>query len=194
MRQRRILVINGHPDASLDRFAAALVGAYVRGASSAGHQIRRIDVGGLDFPLVRSQAEFTAHAPPAVIREAQEAIAWADHLVLVFPLWMGGAPAVLKGFLEQVFRYGFALSAPGKGTMKGLLKGRSARLVVTMGMPALAFRWIFGAFGVRSLERGLLWISGVSPVRRLVLGEVEGRASRRAKWLRDLEALGRAGG
>jgi putative NADPH-quinone reductase len=190
---RRILVINGHPDPSPTRFAAALAGAYVRGASGAGHQIRRIDVGALDFPLLRSQAEFTDSTPPEVIREAQEAIAWADHLVLIFPLWLGGAPAVLKGFLEQVFRYGFAISPPGKGVMKGLLGGRSARLVVTMGMPAPIFRWMFGAFGARSLERGLLWISGVSPIRRTVLGGVEGPAARRAKWLTDMQALGRAG-
>ena len=187
----RILVINGHPDASPDRFAAALAGAYVRGASAAGHQIRRLDVGALDFPLIRSQAAFRDAAPPAAIREAQEAIAWADHLVIVFPLWLGGAPALLKGFLEQVFRYGFAVNPPDQ-PMKGLLGGRSARLIVTMGMPAAIFRWLFGAFGVRSLERGVLWISGVSPIRRSVLGGVDGPANRRAKWLRDMNALGRA--
>lgn len=189
---RRILVINGHPDPSSARFAAALAGAYVRGANAAGHQIRRLDVGALDFPLIRSQADFTDVEPPPAIREAQDAIAWADHLVIIFPLWLGGAPAVLKGFLEQVFRYGFALSPPGQA-MKGLLAGRSARLVVTMGMPAIIFRGLFGAFGVRSLERGLLWISGVSPIRRSVVGGVEGSARRRAKWLAHMHELGQAG-
>lgn len=186
----KILVINGHPDPRPERLAAALAGAYVRGASAAGHQIRRLDVGAVDFPLIRSQDAFLEAAPPAIL-EAQEAIVWADHLVIIFPLWLGGAPAVLKGFLEQVFRYGFAVSPPGQ-TMRGLLKGRSARLVVTMGMPALIFRGLFGAFGARSLERGLLWISGVSPIRRSVLGGVEGPAGRREKWLRDIYALGRS--
>jgi putative NADPH-quinone reductase len=187
---RRILVINGHPDARPERLAAALAGAYIRGASGAGHQIRRLDVGAIDFPLIRRQAEFLDAAPPA-IREAQEAIAWAEHLVVIFPLWLGGAPALLKGFLEQVFRYGFAVSPPGEA-VRGLLKGRSARLVVTMGMPAIAFRWVFGAFGVRSLERGLLWVSGVGPIRRSILGEVAGSPSRRAKWLQDMYALGQS--
>ena len=187
---RRILVINGHPDPHPERFAAALADAYVRGASSAGHQIRRLDVGALDFPLIRSEAEFMA-PPPAPIRDAQGAVAWADHLVIIFPLWLGGAPAALKAFLEQVFRYGFALNPPGQA-MKGLLAGRSARLVVTMGMPALVFRGISGAFGVRSLERGLLWLCGVSPIRHSVLGGVGGPGSRRAKWLLDVQALGRA--
>jgi len=189
---RKILVINGHPDPSPKRFAAALAGAYVLGASAAGHQIRRLDVGALSYPMIRSQAEFQDEPAPPVIREAQDAVAWADHLVIIFPLWLGGAPAVLKGFLEQVFRYGFALSPPGSA-MKGLLSGRSARLVVTMGMPALVFRGVFGAFGVRSVERGLLWICGVSPIRRVVLGGVDGPEERRAKWLRELKALGEAG-
>jgi putative NADPH-quinone reductase len=188
---RKVLVINGHPDPSCERFASALAGAYVAAASKAGHQIRRIDVGALQFDLIRTQAEFTDQEPPQVIREAQESIAWADHLVIIFPLWLGTAPAVLKGFLEQVFRYGFALSRPGE-PIRGLLRGRSARLIVTMGMPAPAFRWIFGGFGVRTLERGLLWISGVSPIRHTILGGVDGEPARRRAWLAEVGRLGSA--
>lgn len=186
---RRILVINGHPDPGAERFAAALAGAYIRGASLAGHQIRRLDIGALDFPVIRSATEFTDRPPPQQIREAQEAILWADHLVIIFPLWLGAAPAVLKAFLEQVFRYGFAISRPGE-SLKGLLKGRSARVIVTMSMPAPAFRWAFDAAGLRSLVRGVLWLSGVSPIRSTVLGGVEGSPARRARWLRDIQDLG----
>lgn len=188
----RVLVINGHPDPAAERLCAALAEAYVRGAHRAGHEVRRIDVGAADFPLIRSAADFTQGGPPPAMKVAQEAVAWADHLVLVFPLWLGGAPALLKGFLEQVFRYGFAISSPGEG-VKGLLKGKSARLVVTMGMPAQAFRWIFGAFGSRSLERGLLWICGISPIRRTLFGAVETVSPEaRAGWLAKMEALGAA--
>jgi putative NADPH-quinone reductase len=186
---RRILVINGHPDPGPERFAAALAGAYIKGASLAGHQIRRLDVGALDFPLIRSAAQFIDREPPSCIREAQEAVLWADHLVIIFPLWLGSPPAVLKAFLEQVFRYGFAVSPPGQ-PMKGLLKGRSARVIVTMGMPAPAFRWAFDAAGLKSLVRGVLWLSGVSPIRSTVLGGVEAEPARRARWLRDVQDLG----
>jgi len=77
--------------------------------------------------------------------------------------------------------------------MRRLLKGRSARVIVTMGMPAPIFRWVFDAAGLRSLVRGLLWISGVSPVRRTIIGEVEGSAARRADWLRRMTRLGAQG-
>jgi putative NADPH-quinone reductase len=61
---------------------------------------------------------------------------------LGFPLWLASMPALLKGFFEQALRPGFALGPTEPGRMwKKLLKGRSARIVVTMGMPALVYRW-----------------------------------------------------
>ena len=78
------------------------------------------------------------------LRPAQEAIAWAHHLVIVYPLWLGTMPALLKGFLEQVLRPGLAISAASSATgWKTLLNGGSARIVVTMGMRALADRWYY---------------------------------------------------
>lgn len=187
----RILVINGHPDARPERLCSALADAYVRGAHRAGHEVRRVDVGELEFPLIRSRDEFLTPPPPA-IREIQDALKAANHIVIIYPLWVGGTPGLLKGFLEQVFRYGVALTAPGE-PMQGLLKGRTARIVVTMGMPAAAFRLMFGGYGLKSLTRGLLWISGVSPIRSTVLGGVETASpGRRDAWLRKLESLGAA--
>ena len=129
------------------------------------------------------------------VAELQAAIAAADHLVLIYPLWLGGPPALLKGWLEQVFRYGFALAAPGEAKgVKGLLAGRSARVVVTMGMPAAVFRWIFFAHGLKAVSRGILWISGISPVRESVIGNVEGGSlAHRLNWLSRMKALGEAG-
>jgi putative NADPH-quinone reductase len=86
------------------------------------------------------------------------AIVSAQHLVIVFPLWHGTMPALLKAFLEQVMRPGVALEYRKHGFSRGLLAGRSVRLVVTMGMPALIYRWYFRAHGVRGLERSILWI------------------------------------
>ena len=186
MAPRKVLIVNGHPDPSDERLCAALAGGYAKGASAAGHLVRRLDVGRLDFPLIRTAAEFAGGEPPPVIREAQAAVTWADHLVVIYPLWLGGVPALLKGFFEQVFRYGFALSADKP--MKGLLKGRSVRVIVTMGMPAPVFRWIFGAYGLKAIERGIFWISGMGPIRHTILGGVDGKPAPRA--LKTVEGLG----
>jgi putative NADPH-quinone reductase len=83
-------------------------------------------------------------------------------------------PALLKGFLEQVARPGFAFAADeGRTafTRKGLT-GRSARVVVTMGMPALVYRWYFRAHSVKSLERNILGFVGIAPVHETLIGGV----------------------
>lgn len=187
---KKIVVINGHPDPSGERFAAALAAAYLRGAIAGGHEIRRIEVGELDLPPVHSMAEFSGEAPQAA-RELQAHIAWADHLVIIYPLWLGGPPAALKAFFEQVFRYGFALGSEGR-SMKGLLKGRSARVIVTMGMPAPIFRLVFDAPGLKAVTRGILMICGVWPVRSTVIGMVEGARQARLRDLGRAERQGRA--
>jgi len=191
---KRIVIIQGHPDSDRARFGHALADAYAGAAAGAGHAVRRIEVAQLDFPLLRAAGEWNDGGLPAGLREAQAAIAWADHLVILFPLWLGTMPARLKGFLEQVLRPGFALIYKGHRFPQKGLTGKSARVVVTMGMPAFWYRWFFRAHGVRGLERSILGFCGVKPVRETLIGLVEspdGRA--RKKWLVKLGQLGRAG-
>ena len=80
-------------------------------AVSAGHELRWIRVAHLDFPLIRTREDWEKKEPPAVVREAQETILWAQHLVILYPLWMGDMPALLKAFFEQVARPGFAFAS-----------------------------------------------------------------------------------
>ena len=190
---RRIAIIQGHPDPRGNHFGHALAQAYAQGAEAAGHELRRIEVAQLEFPLLRTKEEFEKGTPPESIREAQQTIRWADHLVILYPLWHGGMPALLKAFLEQVFRHGFAMTTEGRGWPKKLLKGKSARIVVTMGMPAFFYRWYFGAHSLKSLRRNILAFSGIAPIRASLIGMVEGSDARRRKWLATMHALGRGG-
>jgi putative NADPH-quinone reductase len=187
---KRILVINGHPDPRPERFCAALVDAYASGAVAQGHEVRRLVVGELDFPLIRTRGAFEESDPPACIQEAQQLLTWAEHLVLVHPLWMGSAPAYLKGFIEQTFRYGFAMPQPGEGVPRGRLGGRSARIIVTMGMPGAAYAALFGGFGVRAMERSILRLAGIGPIRHSYIGQVESRVEVRKVWLEKVMELG----
>jgi putative NADPH-quinone reductase len=192
---KRIAIIQGHPDPAGGHLGHALADAYARGAEAAGHAVRRIDVAALDFPLLRTQAAFDREPAPAAIDEAQEILAWADHWVLFFPLWLGTLPAVLKGFLEQTLRPGFAFAAADQGMGGALLKGKSARIVVTMGMPALLYRLYFRAHGIRVLERNILRFSGIRPVRSTLFGLVEARSDQaRQRWLDRMARLGARAG
>jgi putative NADPH-quinone reductase len=189
----QVLLIQGHPDPAGGHFCHALAQAYADGVREAGHEVRTLDVAQLDFPLLRSQHAWTDEPLPPALAPAQEAIRWADHLVFFFPLWLGGMPALLKGFLEQVARPGFALARHAKNPMAAkLLKGRSARLVVTMGMPAAVYRYYFRAHSIKALERNILGFVGIAPIDETLIGMVEGMDdAARAQWLDKLRQLGR---
>ena len=188
---KHILIIQGHPDITESHLCHALAGAYAEGAEHAGHTVRRITVGELDFPLLCSRRRWYEQAPPA-IADAQASVAWADHLVLLYPLWLGTMPAQLKAFLEQVLRPGFAFSQENSGAMgRKLLTGKSARIVITMGMPALVYRWYFRAHGLKNLERNILRFVGIAPVRTTLFGLVEAVGDRKRKqWIEKMRRLG----
>ena len=188
---KHIVIIQGHPDGASRHFCHALADEYAKGAQDASHEARRLDVAQLDFPLLRTKEDFEKGEPPAAIKEAQEAIKEADHLVIVYPLWLGSMPALLKAFLEQVLRPGFAFEYQSKGMPKKLLKGTSARIVVTMGMPASVYRWVYFAHSLRSLKRNILAFCGIAPIRSTLIGNVEGMSDRqRMEWLDEVRGLG----
>lgn len=195
MRQR-ILIIQGHPDASARHLCHVLADAYAEGAQSTGHEVRRIEVAALDFPLLRSQKDWESAALPPALQPAQDDIRWCSHLIMVFPLWLGDMPALLKGFLEQVARPGFAFRYKEGDlalTEKGLT-GRSARVVVTMGMPALVYRWVFRAHSVKSLERNILGFVGIAPVHETLVGGIGHLGDEGVRqWQTKLRRLGAAG-
>lgn len=189
---RRIVVIDGHPDPDPKRFGHALAAAYVEGATEAGHEVRRIELATLEFPLLRTGADFRSRVPPPSIRACQESLAWAQHWVILYPLWLGSMPALLKAFFEQVARPGYAFAeGRGRALPKKLLAGRSARVVVTMGMPGLFYRWYYRAHSLKSLERNILAFIGVSPVRASIVGAVDAIGiAARANHLTRLRRLG----
>lgn len=190
----KVTVIQGHPDGTGGHLCHALADAYCTGARRAGHEVRVIDIGKLRFPLLRTKDAFDRDLPPQELASAQEDIGWADHLLLVYPLWLGEMPAIVKGFFEQVMRPGFAYDLGGGGkAWTGRLHGKTARVVVTMGMPAAVYRWYFGAHSLKSLRRNILSFVGIKPVRATLIGLVDvANAQRRAGWLTNLEKLGAA--
>ncbi|MCA3159682.1 MAG: NAD(P)H-dependent oxidoreductase [Burkholderiales bacterium] len=181
---KRIAIILGHPDASHERFCYALAEAYKQGAQQGGHECRLIEVGRLNFSLLRCRSEWEADAE-ADIQEAQETLSWAEHWVIIYPLWLGDMPALLKAFLEQVLRPGFALQYEN-GWPKSLLKGKSAHLIVTTGMPALAYHWFYGAHSLKSLKRNVLQLCGIQSVRSTVIGSIEAKTQQRSDWLQKI--------
>jgi putative NADPH-quinone reductase len=189
---KRIAIIQGHPDPRGRHLGHALAQAYAKGAEQAGNEIKIIEVASLQFSFIRSKEEWETGVAPDAIRDAQRTIGWADHLVILYPLWLGSMPALLKAFLEHVFRPEAAIAKSEDGkSWKKLLTGKSARIVVTMGMPAFVYRWYFRAHSLKSLERNILQFSGVRPIKASLFGLIEARSeAAREKWLARMRALG----
>ncbi|WP_308909927.1 NAD(P)H-dependent oxidoreductase [Pseudokordiimonas caeni] len=189
---RNILILQGHPDGRGGHFCHALASAYAESAAKAGHTVRTVEIARLEgLAFMTDPADFAKPAP-APIAAVQQAVMECDHIVIIFPLWLGMLPAILKAFLEQLSRAEFALGANDKGGWPAQnLKGRSAHVIVTMGMPAFAFRLFFRAHGVKALETAFLRISGIKPVKNTYIGGVEAIGDKgRQKWLERIRNAG----
>lgn len=140
---RRITIVQGHPDPAGQHLLHAMADAYADAATAAGHQVRRIEVAKLEYPLLRTQEDFETGALPPGLEQSREDMRWAEHWVFLFPLWHGTMPALLKGFLEHIFRPGFAMEYKEGGFPKRLLAGRSARIIVDHGNAGASLPMVF---------------------------------------------------
>ena len=187
---KRILVVLGHP--ADQSFCRALADRYEAGAVAAGHQVRRLSLGDLSFdPLLHGGYGKEQPLEPDLVA-AQADIAWAGHLVFVYPVWWGGLPSLLKGFIDRVFLPGFAFRyRPGSRYWDRLLAGRSAQLLVTMDTPPWYYRWINRMPAHHQMKRTILEFSGIRPVAIESFGSIRASSpAMRDGWLLRAEALG----
>jgi putative NADPH-quinone reductase len=194
---KHVVIVQGHPDPERRHFCHALADAYAAGARAAGPEVVFVDVARLQFPLARSRDDLENGTTPQAIRNAQDTLRHADHVVLFYPVWNGAVPALLKGFLEQTFRTSFVFpdAKPEDRTgfwsyfsQRKALTGKSGRVVATMQMPAFVYRWYFHPHP----EKNTLRLSGVGPIRETLIGLVEAPdGRRRERWLSKMNVLGR---
>ncbi|MET1412748.1 NAD(P)H-dependent oxidoreductase [Roseibium sp. HPY-6] len=189
---KTILILDGHPDPDNEHLCHALAKAYSVGAERAAHRPKLVRVADLDFPILRKPSDFTSEPSPETIRPVRDALLEADHLVLIYPLWLGTLPAYTKAFLEQLLHYDTAFErSVGDRWPKGKMRGKSARIVLTTGMPALAYKLWYGAHSLKSLKRNILGFVGFKPVRSTVFGMVEhAEPAQVGRWLKTMEKLG----
>ena len=142
-------IVYAHPEPT--SFTAALKDAGVRALQGAGYTVEVSDLYAEGFNPVAGRHDFTTVANATrfhyqneqghahqhngyaadVLRE-QQRFAKADLLVVHFPLWWGGMPAILKGWFDRVLAYGFAY-ADGKRYDSGYFRGRRGILCVATG-------------------------------------------------------------
>jgi putative NADPH-quinone reductase len=185
-----IVVVVGH--ARMNTFCEALGEAYCEGARSAGHTVHLFVTSKMTFDPILHEGFTRVQELEPDLEVAHDAMMAANHLVFIFPLWLGTLPAIFKGFLERVLQPDLVEPAQ-KGKFTKPLKGKSARIVVTMGMPGFIYRWYFGAYALRMMKRNILSFVGVSPIRSTIYGSIENVSpEKRQSWLKEMHSLGAA--
>lgn len=180
---RKVLILQGHPNK--DSYCAALAEAYRQGAEAAGHDVRLIQLIELQFdPILRVSRAGDQPLEPDLIA-CQGHLMWAEHVVFVFPIWWGGTPALLKGFLDRILTQGFSYRYREKSILwDKLLSGRTAELMVTMNTPPWFFRWVYRDAGLRGLTVTTLGFSGIKTTRITRIGMIRRfTEAQRAAWL-----------
>ncbi len=187
--KKKILIINGFP--YTEKYPFYLHETYRNAASETGAEIKEIYLKDLTFNL---NLEFGYHPlskPEPDISVSQEQIKWADHLVWIYPTWWGTYPALVKGFIDRVFLPGFAFKFNWKGEKEEFLRGKSARLIVTMDTPVWKYKFNLKQPGHESMRRSILEFCGIKPVRFTTIGPLRRLSDdQKEKWIARVRELG----
>lgn len=187
---RKILVINGHPNADSINFG--LFESYKKGALNAGAEVQEIIIKDLVFnPNLQFGYQKRTELEPDLL-ESWEKIKWAEHLVWIHPVWWGGLPAITKGFIDRLFLPGMAFRYRENSVWwDKLLTGKTGHIITTLDQPSWYYRIVFGRPSVNQLKKTTLQFCGVKPVKVTYIGPIKNKSvSIREKWLDKVEKLG----
>ena len=187
---KKILILNGHPDC--ESFCTNLALGYQRGAVSTKAECKLVNLIDLNFDLNLQHGYRKRTELEPDLLKIQQDIQDADHLVFVYPTWWGTYPALLKGFIDRVFLPNFAFKYRDNSILwDKLLKGKSARLIVTMDTPRWYYSLVYKNPGHNSMKKGVLEFCGIKPVGITVFGPIKSSDDqRRQGWIRKIEKLG----
>jgi len=167
---KKIFIISAYPDQ--ESFGTNLVSNYLKESLANGHQVILFDLAKSTFDPILHHGYKQIQALEDELVTAQKNIIWADHLVFFFPIWWGGAPAILKGFFDRTFLPGFAFNYTGKFLPNQLLRNKSARLVVTMDVPIIFDKLVLHSAGVNLIKKATLEFCGIQPVKVSKIGRI----------------------
>jgi NAD(P)H dehydrogenase (quinone) len=179
---KNIVLILGHPDA--ESYCGALAAAYAEAAKEAGHKVKFFKLGEISFdPILHHGYNQIQELEPG-LKEIQEAVIWAKHLVFVYPTWWGAMPSLLKGMFDRVFLPGYAFKYRENSQFwDKLLAGRSAHAIVTMDTPPWYYRLVYKMPGHIQIKKTILGFCGIKPVKITSFGPIRfASAAKRDKW------------
>lgn len=192
MRKKRVFILLGHPDSGPEPMSRQLADCYEEAAKAAGHEVRRMNIFDLSFDPVLHKGYRAIQELEPDLMKVQENLSWCEHFVLVYPNWWGGMPAVLKGMWDRMFlpRFAFRMWKNRFG-WDALLKGRTARVMITCGNPAILDHLAFGDF-TASIKRSLLQFAGFRTWVSAFGHAEHASPAKVARWKRTVSRLAKA--
>ena len=153
----RVLVVHCHPDpASL---VAAARDRAVAGLRGAGHDVRVTDLYADGFDPCFGADDLRRHLEPGVAPDAErhaDDLRWCQALVLVYPTWWSGQPAMLKGWIDRVWARGVAWELPpGTNRIRPLLRDVRRIVAITTHGSSKFVNALEGEAGKRTMTRAL---------------------------------------
>ena len=187
---KNVLIINGHPDK--ESFNYALSEAYIKGVNKTDSIVTQINIAELEFnPNLQFGYRKRMELEPDLVSSIEK-IKSADHIVWVFPMWWYGYPALMKGFIERTFLPSITYQPiEGQALPKKLLKGKSARLIITADTPKWYDFLIMKSPTINQFKNGTLKFCGISPIKTTYIASIKNSTSDfREKWLEKIKLLG----
>lgn len=184
---KNITVILGHPDSS--SYCGALAATYVQAAEEAGHSVKFFKLGEVAFDATLHHGYNKRQELEPGLKEIQDAITWAKHLVFIYPNWWGSMPSLLKGLFDRVLLPGYAFRYRDNSQLwDRLLVGRSAHAIVTMDTPPWYYWLVYKMPGHNQIKKTILEFCGIKPVKITSLGPVRyASPAQREKWLQQVK-------
>jgi putative NADPH-quinone reductase len=168
---KKIYILMGNPDAE-GTLSSHIADIYEREAKAAGHEVRRANIGDLSFdPILHKGYKVIQELEPD-LKSVQDDMRWADHFVLVYPLWWSATPALLKGMFDRLWLPGFAFHFWKNGLgWDRMMKGKTARVISLSKLPPLFIRFTMGDF-TNEIRHATLGFAGYK-VRMTEIGNSE---------------------
>ncbi|MDR0698550.1 MAG: NAD(P)H-dependent oxidoreductase [Tannerella sp.] len=165
------LIIFAHPNPA--SFNSSLVKALYNHLLNQGDEVKLRHLYELGFNPVLSADDFSSIADnktPKDIEIEQGYVKWSDHIIFVFPVWWGGMPAIMKGYIDRVFAEGFAYEYVADGS-NGLLSPRKGSTICSTGAYSEDYKHVHNAMNVLSIET-VFGFTGITPYKSLFYGGV----------------------
>ncbi|MGG5505537.1 MULTISPECIES: NAD(P)H-dependent oxidoreductase [unclassified Myroides] len=179
-----ILVINGHPNPT--SLNATIAQVYIETAQALGATVRYLAIGELNFnPNLQHGYAQRMELEPDLL-DALEDLYWSTHQVWIHPMWWVGMPAVMKGFFDRLFLPGFVFKHHSTTHTEGLLQGKTARILVTMGdLSPEVHQSSYQSSGLIPLKEGILSYCGVQIENAEVVGPLNDYATSDFEQLKE---------